>query len=94
MSRSWILRIYAVMAKEFTQLRRDRVTYAMILVMPIIQLILFGYAINTDPRGLPAAVIASASWQPARERGRPSPAAVGQRTNRDPRVLRRITFVL
>lgn len=58
MNRSWILRIYAVMAKEFTQLRRDRVTYAMILVMPIIQLILFGYAINTDPRGLPAAVIA------------------------------------
>ena len=57
MTRSWILRIYAVMAKEFTQLRRDRVTYAMILVMPLVQLILFGYAINTDPRGLPAAVI-------------------------------------
>jgi ABC-2 type transport system permease protein len=54
----WALRMYAVMAKEFTQLRRDRVTYAMILLMPLIQLILFGYAINTDPRGLPAAVVA------------------------------------
>ena len=51
------LRIYAVMAKEFTQLRRDRITYAMILVMPLMQLLLFGYAINTDPRHMPAAVI-------------------------------------
>lgn len=51
-------RIGAVMIKEFTQLRRDRITYAMILVMPLVQLLLFGYAINTDPRHLPAAVIA------------------------------------
>ncbi len=51
-------RIFAVMVKEFTQLRRDRITYAMILVMPLMQLLLFGYAINTDPRHLPAAVIA------------------------------------
>ncbi len=50
-------RIAAVMVKEFTQLRRDRITYAMILVMPLVQLLLFGYAINTDPRHLPAAVI-------------------------------------
>lgn len=50
-------RIFAVMAKEFTQLRRDRITYAMILVMPLMQLLLFGYAINTDPRHLPAAVV-------------------------------------
>ena len=50
-------RIFAVMAKEFTQLRRDRITYAMILVMPLMQLLLFGYAINNDPRHLPAAVI-------------------------------------
>ena len=48
----------AVMVKEFTQLRRDRITYAMILVMPLMQLLLFGYAINTDPRHLPAAVVA------------------------------------
>jgi len=45
------------MVKEFTQLRRDRITYAMILVMPLMQLLLFGYAINTDPRHLPAAVV-------------------------------------
>lgn len=51
-------RIAAVMVKEFTQLSRDRITYAMILVMPLVQLMLFGYAINTDPRHLPAAVIA------------------------------------
>jgi ABC-2 type transport system permease protein len=50
-------RIFAVMAKEFTQLRRDRITYAMILVLPLVQLLLFGYAINTDPRHLPAAVV-------------------------------------
>jgi ABC-2 type transport system permease protein len=50
-------RILAVMVKEFTQLRRDRITYAMILVMPLVQLLLFGYAINTDPRHLPAAVV-------------------------------------
>jgi len=50
-------RIVAVMIKEFTQLRRDRITYAMILVMPLMQLMLFGYAINTDPRHLAAAVV-------------------------------------
>jgi ABC-2 type transport system permease protein len=50
-------RIAAVMVKEFTQLRRDRITYAMILVMPLMQLLLFGYAINTDPRHMPAAVL-------------------------------------
>lgn len=51
-------RILAVMVKEFTQLRRDRITYAMILFTPLIQLLLFGYAINTDPRHMPAAVMA------------------------------------
>jgi ABC-2 type transport system permease protein len=51
-------RIVAVMIKEFTQLRRDRITYAMILVMPLMQLMLFGYAINNDPRHLAAAVVA------------------------------------
>jgi ABC-2 type transport system permease protein len=58
MKRLSLTRIGAVMVKEFTQLRRDRITYAMILVMPLMQLLLFGYAINTDPRHLPAAVIA------------------------------------
>jgi ABC-2 type transport system permease protein len=54
-----LLRIFAVLSKEFTQLRRERVTYAMILLMPIVQLLLFGYAINMDPRHLPAAVFSS-----------------------------------
>ena len=50
-------RILAVLSKEFTQLLRDRPTYAMILGIPIIQLMLFGYAINTDPKHLPTAVL-------------------------------------
>ena len=50
-------RTWAVLAKEFTQLTRDRLTYAMILVLPIVQLLLFGYAINDDPRHLPTAVL-------------------------------------
>ncbi|MFL6721010.1 MAG: ABC transporter permease [Sphingomonas sp.] len=50
-------RILAVLTKEFTQLVRDRVTYAMILGIPVIQLLLFGYAINSDPRHLPTAVL-------------------------------------
>ena len=51
------LRILAVMVKEFTQLARDRLTYAMILALPVVQLMLFGYAINTDPRHLPTVIL-------------------------------------
>ncbi|MCD7060662.1 ABC transporter permease [Pelagibacterium xiamenense] len=50
-------RITAVMIKEFIQLTRDRLTYAMILGVPIMQLLLFGFAINTDPRDLPAVLL-------------------------------------
>ena len=57
MKRISLARVGAVMVKEFTQLRRDRITYAMILVLPLVQLLLFGYAINTDPRHMPAAVV-------------------------------------
>ncbi len=53
---SWS-RIGAVMAKEFIQMRRDRLTFAMIIGIPIVQLTLFGYAINTDPKQLPTAAI-------------------------------------
>lgn len=52
-----LTRTWAVMAKEFIQLTRDRLTYAMILMLPIVQLLLFGYAINDDPRNLPTAVL-------------------------------------
>ena len=50
-------RMMAVLTKEFTQLVRDRLTYAMIIGIPIVQLLLFGYAINTDPKHLPTAVL-------------------------------------
>ncbi|HTX48993.1 MAG TPA: ABC transporter permease [Caulobacteraceae bacterium] len=52
-----LARVLAVLSKEFTQLRRDRLTYAMILLLPVIQLMLFGYAINDLPRHLPTAVL-------------------------------------
>jgi ABC-2 type transport system permease protein len=52
-----LARILAVISKEFTQLMRDRLTYAMIIGIPIIQLLLFGYAINSDPKHLPTAVL-------------------------------------
>ena len=51
-------RLGAMLAKEFVQMRRDRITFAMMLAVPIVQLLLFGYAINNDPKGLPAAVLA------------------------------------
>lgn len=48
---------WAVLVKEFIQLKRDRVSFAMIIMIPLIQLMLFGYAINTNPRHLPTAVL-------------------------------------
>jgi len=45
-----------VLSKEFIQLKRDRLTFAMIIGIPVIQLVLFGFAINSDPKHLPAAV--------------------------------------
>ena len=56
-------RIAAVLSKEFTQLIRDRLTYAMIIGIPIIQLLLFGYAINSDPKHLPTAVLVQDNGQ-------------------------------
>jgi ABC-2 type transport system permease protein len=52
-----LMRWWSVVLKEFLQLRRDRVTFAMIVGIPIVQLALFGFAINTDPKHLPTAVI-------------------------------------
>jgi len=52
-----VARWWGVARKEFLQLRRDRVTFAMIIGIPIIQMTLFGFAINTDPKHLPTAVI-------------------------------------
>ncbi len=50
-------RLVAMVVKEFIQMRRDRLTFAMMIGIPIIQLALFGYAINSDPRNLPTAVM-------------------------------------
>jgi ABC-2 type transport system permease protein len=47
----------AMTAKEFVQMRRDRVTFGMMLGIPLMQLLLFGFAINTNPRELPAALV-------------------------------------
>src|SRR5262249_41098964 len=48
---------WAMLVKEFIQLKRDRVSFAMIIMIPLVQLMLFGYAINTMPRNLPTAVL-------------------------------------
>jgi ABC-2 type transport system permease protein len=50
-------RSFAMLLKEFIQLRRDRVSFAMIVMLPVMQLVLFGFAINTTPHNLPAAVL-------------------------------------
>jgi ABC-2 type transport system permease protein len=55
---SW-RRALAVFIKEFQQMMRDRLTFAMAVGVPILQLVLFGYAINTDPKGLPTAVVST-----------------------------------
>lgn len=52
-------RLLAIISKEFTQMKRDRVTFGMMIGLPLLQLILFGFAINTDPKALPTAVISA-----------------------------------
>jgi len=52
-------RFAAMAGKEFVQMRRDRLTFAMLIGIPLIQLVLFGYAINSDPRHLPTAVLSA-----------------------------------
>lgn len=55
---SW-RRILSILRKEFVQLKRDRMTFAMLIGVPLIQLLLFGYAINGDPKHLPTVVVAA-----------------------------------
>lgn len=52
-------RMWAIFIKEFQQIMRDRLTFAMAVGIPILQLILFGYAINTDPKQLPTVVVSA-----------------------------------
>lgn len=54
-------RLGALLMKEFIQMRRDRITFAMMLGVPLMQLVLFGYAINNDPKSLPAALVATSN---------------------------------
>src|SRR6478752_9154179 len=49
-------RLWAIVLKEFIQMKRDRVTFAMMVGIPLMQLMLFGYAINSDPKHLPTAI--------------------------------------
>lgn len=60
-------RIYAIFRKELWQLSRDRITFAMIVMIPLVQLVLFGYAINTDVRHVPAAVVDQSGSSAARQ---------------------------
>jgi len=53
-----IARVWTLIVKEAIQMRRDRITFAMMLGVPLMQLMLFGFAINSDPKGLPAALVA------------------------------------
>ncbi|MEJ2228987.1 MAG: ABC transporter permease [Alphaproteobacteria bacterium] len=55
--RGVLSRINAILVKEFIQLQRDRLTFATMIMIPLMQLVLFGYAINTTPRDLPTAVL-------------------------------------
>jgi len=57
MRRFSLSRWWGIVLKEFLQLRRDRVTFGMIVGIPVVQLLLFGYAINTEPKHLPTAVV-------------------------------------
>jgi ABC-2 type transport system permease protein len=52
-------RLWAMLLKEFIQMRRDRLTFAMMVGIPMLQLILLGFAINSDPKHLPTAVLAA-----------------------------------
>ncbi len=52
-----LLRIYAILSKELLQLKRDKMTFGMIIMIPLIQLLLFAYAINTNVRDIPVGVV-------------------------------------
>ena len=52
-----LTRLFALLAKELIQMRRDRITFGMMLGVPLMQLVLFGFAINNDPKQLPAALV-------------------------------------
>ena len=58
-----LARLGALLTKQFIQMRRDRITFAMMLGVPLMQLVLFGFAIYNDPKSLPAALVATSNDQ-------------------------------
>ena len=52
-----LARFSAMFVKEFIQLKRDRITFATMIMIPLMQLFLFGFAINNNPKHLPTAVL-------------------------------------
>jgi ABC-2 type transport system permease protein len=62
----FVTRTHAIFVKEFAQMRRDPLTFGMMVAIPILQLILFGYAINMDPKRLPTLVVMADDSRPAR----------------------------
>ncbi|WP_119308223.1 ABC transporter permease [Cohaesibacter haloalkalitolerans] len=56
-------RLFALLAKEMTQMMRDRITFGMMIGIPLVQLALFGFAINTDPKQLPSALVTTSQDQ-------------------------------
>ena len=71
----FLQRLGAMMVKEARQLRRDRLTFGMMFGLPIVQLILFGFAINTDPQVLPSAIVSYEQSSLSRAIVSASPAA-------------------
>ncbi|GMQ48132.1 ABC transporter permease [Vibrio sp. 10N] len=61
-----LTRMSAIMIKEIRQLSRDRITFGMVIMIPLIQLVLFGFAMNTDVRNIPVAIVDKSESAPGR----------------------------
>jgi ABC-2 type transport system permease protein len=61
-----LARLWAIVVKEFVQMRRDRLTFGMMIGIPLLQLVLFGFAINSDPKRLPTGVLLADAGPQAR----------------------------
>ena len=90
-------RLWAIVVKEFVQMRRDRLTFGMMIGIPLLQLVLFGYAINSDPKHLPAGVVLAdngpqgRTLMPAVKRGAVRTIRIGGKTRIPLEELVRVT---
>ena len=66
--RGFLERLAAIILKEVLPLSRDKLSFAMLFGMPILELLIFGYAINTDPHNLPTAVVVADQQRRAQDR--------------------------